>query len=160
MALRWRAVSCYRLRAATPVAYRSLDRQSNFTAENFYTISTDTHIDHLVIVLALPLCRTHENAAWTVHFEPLFDLHLLIAGGHTVRDHPGRAAARRRTRRRILSVIKNHARMQPRVGVDGFAADKIQKFSSAARQVFCRARHIDPETLQRLERSHRRNRER
>src|ERR1017187_6030173 len=123
MALRWMAGSCYRLRAATPVAYRSLDRQSNFTAENFYTISTDTHIDHLVIVLEILLCRTHENAARTVHLEPLFDFHLLIARGHPVCDHPGRTASRRRTRRRILSVVENHARMQPRVGVDGFGTN-------------------------------------
>src|ERR1035438_9676048 len=93
MALRWMAGSCYRLRAATPVAYRSLDRQSNFTAENFYTISTDTHIDHLVIVLVILLCGAHENAARTVHFEALLDFYLLIARGHTVRDHPGRTAS-------------------------------------------------------------------
>jgi hypothetical protein len=46
-----------------------LERELNFTAKYFYTISTDTHIDHMVI-LPIRLPRgANKNATATVHFE-------------------------------------------------------------------------------------------
>ena len=44
-----------------------LDRERDFAAENFYTISTDTHIDHLVILLIILFGGANKNAAGTVH---------------------------------------------------------------------------------------------
>jgi hypothetical protein len=50
-------------------SFGALARNCDFTAKNFYTISTDTHIGNLVILLA----SANENAAGAVHFEALFD---------------------------------------------------------------------------------------
>src|ERR1700722_18910107 len=90
----------------------------HFAAENFYTISTDTHIDDLVILRTTTLRRAHKNAARTVHFEPLLNQHLLLARRNTVRNHPRGATTGGRTRRRIISVVKNHAGVQTSLVID------------------------------------------
>jgi len=48
-----------------------LDGERDFTAENFHTISTDTHIDHLVILPIILLRDANKNATGTVHFDAL-----------------------------------------------------------------------------------------
>src|SRR5258706_3149730 len=75
MARSWSQRSCHTTRAATTAAFCSHVGECQFAAENFYTISTDTHIDYVVIFL----CGAHKNATRTVHFESLFDHYLLIA---------------------------------------------------------------------------------
>src|SRR5208282_2057380 len=132
-----------------------LDGERDFTTENFYTISTDTHIDHLVILPIVLLCGANKNAAGTMHFEPLLDQDLLIARSNAVRNHPGGAASGGRSSGRIFSVVKNHAGVEAGFGIDGFAANKIEESPSAAREIFGSAVEIEAEVLQRLQRTQR-----
>ena len=76
MALMGIEPKCHTRRAATGAEFGGLVGQSDFSAQNFYTISTDTHIDDLVILLR----GAHKNATRTVHFHPLFDENALLAG--------------------------------------------------------------------------------
>jgi hypothetical protein len=57
------------VQAAAVAVFRRSVTNRHLAAQNFHTISTDTHIDHLVI----PLRGAHKNAARAVHFESLFD---------------------------------------------------------------------------------------
>lgn len=74
-----------------------LDRDRDLAAENFYTISTDAHIDNIVMpdvmsdgILALQVSRgANKNAAGTVHFEALLDQDLFVARSNAVRHRPG-----------------------------------------------------------------------
>jgi hypothetical protein len=109
------------------------DRDRNFTAQNFYTISTDTHIDHLVIVLAF---GAHKNATGTVHFEALLDQNLLLARRHAMGDHPGGAASGGRTGGGIVAVVKNHAGVEAGFGIDGFAANEVKELSAERCEIF------------------------
>src|SRR5208283_2023336 len=133
----------------------SSDRDSDFTAENFYTISTDTHIDHLVILLA----GAHKNATGTVHFQPLLDQNLLLARGHAMGNHPSRAASGGGARGGIVSAIKKHAGVEAGFGVDRFAANEVKELSAARREIFAAAAEIKAKILQRLERTQRCNSE-
>src|SRR5881628_3877708 len=56
MARSWSQRSCHKARAATTAAFCSHVGECQFAAENFYTISTDTHINYLVIFL----CGAHK----------------------------------------------------------------------------------------------------
>jgi len=49
--------------------FDALDRDRNFTAENFHTISTDPHIGNMVIPPVIELDGANKKAAGTVHFE-------------------------------------------------------------------------------------------
>ena len=91
MALRWSIRWCHARKAAAVAAFQDLFGERDFAAENFYTISTDTHIDYLVISLR----GAHKNATGTVHFEALLDQDALLAGGHAVGDHPRGATSGR-----------------------------------------------------------------
>jgi hypothetical protein len=119
-------------------------------AENFYTISTDTHIDDMVILPLVRLCGANKNAAGTVHFETLLDQDLLVAGGNAVRDHPGGAASRGGTGGGVVTVVENHAGVETGFGIDSFAANKVKKLSAAARQIFGGTFEIEAEFLQRF----------
>src|SRR5882724_10844316 len=121
MARSWSQRSCHTTRAATTAAFCSHVGECQFAAENFYTISTDTHIDYLVIFLR----GAHKNATRTVHFESLFDHYVLIAGGDAARNHPGSATSGCRAGRGVLAVVKKHAGVQPGLGIDGLAGDKV-----------------------------------
>ena len=83
-----------------------LERERDFAAENFYTISTDTHIDDLVITGLRRLGGAHKYAARTVHFEALLDQNRLVAGRDAVAHHPGGAASGRRAGGRISPLWK------------------------------------------------------
>jgi hypothetical protein len=107
MALTWTERWCHALRATTAAAFSLLVREREFSAKNFHTISTDTHIDHLVILLR----GAHKNATWTVHFETLFDHHVFVARSDTMRHHPGGTTTRSGSSRRIFAVVKQHAGM-------------------------------------------------
>src|SRR3981189_831134 len=107
MALTWTERWCHALGATTAAACSLLVREREFAAQNFYTISTDTHIDHLVILLR----GAHKNATGTVHFETLFDHYVLVARRDTMRHHPRGPTTRRRAGRRVLAVVEQHARM-------------------------------------------------
>ena len=135
----------------------SLDGNRNFAAENFHTISTDTHIDNMVITpTVLPVIvpgRANKNAAGSVHFETLLDQNLLVAGSNSVRNHPGGAASRRRTGRRIVSVVKDHAGVKTGLRIDSFAANKVQKLSPAAREIFGGTVEIEAEFPRRFQRT-------
>lgn len=135
--------------------FDALNRNRDFTVENFYTISTDTHIDNMVILPTLLPGGANENAARTVHFEALLDQNPLLAGGNGVRDHPGGAAAGGGPSGRIFSVVKNHAGVQSGPGVDGLAANKVKELSAAGREVLGGAVEIKAEVLQCLQRSQR-----
>ena len=74
MAPKWTERWCYASRVASGAVLRDLLGQSNFAAENFYTISTDAHIDYLVIFLR----RAHKYAARAMNFQSLFDHYALI----------------------------------------------------------------------------------
>jgi len=50
-------------RTATVACFDALDRDRDFSAENFYTISTDTHIDDMVILSLVRLCGANKNVA-------------------------------------------------------------------------------------------------
>src|ERR1700678_3513924 len=104
----------------------------------------------MVITLFAVCCGTHKNVAWTVHFEPLLDQNLLIAGSNPMRDHPGCATSGGGPSRRIVSVVKNHAGMKPSLGIVGFATNKVNEFHVAARQIFRSATNVEAKTLQRL----------
>src|SRR3981189_1761324 len=99
MALTWTERWCHALRATTAAAFSLLVREREFSAQNFYTLSTDTHIDHLVILLR----RAHKNATRTVHCEAMFDPHALVAGRDTMRNHPGGATTCSGAGRRVLA---------------------------------------------------------
>jgi hypothetical protein len=84
--------------------FDALDRDHDFPAENFHTISTDTHIGNMVILPVIELGGANENATGTVHSQPLLDQNLLIAGSNGVRHHPSGAASGSGTGGRIFSV--------------------------------------------------------
>ncbi len=81
---------CDLVQAATGAEIRLAGRKRNFSAQNLHTISTDAHIDDLVI----PLGGAHENATGTVHFDTLLDQNALVAGGNAVGNRPCGAASR------------------------------------------------------------------
>ena len=64
--------------------FDALDRNRYFTAENFHTISTDTHIGDMVIVPIFRLGGANKNATGTVHFQSLLNQNLLLAGRNPV----------------------------------------------------------------------------
>jgi hypothetical protein len=69
---------------ASPHFFRVNDNKTseeNFPAENFDSISTDTHIDNSVTLER----RAYENAARTVHFDALLNEHTLLWPGDCVR---------------------------------------------------------------------------
>ena len=66
-----------------------LHLKCHFTVKNFYTISTDTHIDNLVIPPTTVPGGAHKNTAGTVRFEALLNQDLLVASGNAVGNHPG-----------------------------------------------------------------------
>src|SRR5580658_9471780 len=132
------------LRTSPVKGFGLLGGECDFTAENFHTISTDTHIDHLVILLVDALGGANKNPARAVHFEPLLDQNPLLAGCNAVRHHPGGAASGGGTGRGIVPVVKNHASMEPSFGIDGFAANEIKEFSAARCKVFGGAHEIKP----------------
>ena len=129
------------------LCFDRLDCERDLAAKNFYTISTDTHIDHIVILTIFFSAGAHKNAAGTVHFETLLDHHLLLALSNAMRDHPGGAAPRRRSGRRIVAVIKNHAGVDPGFRVDRFAADKVKKLPAGTDEIFARGIEIKAEFL-------------
>ena len=133
--------------------FDALDRDRDFSAENFYTISTDTHIDDMVILPLVRLCGANKNVAGTVHLKTLLDQDLLVAGGNSVRNHPGRAASRGGTGGRIVSVVKDHAGVETGFPIDSFAANKVQELSTAAREIFGGTVEIEPEFLRRFQRT-------
>jgi hypothetical protein len=143
-----------------PQRFNPLERNANFAAKNFDTISTDAHIDNMVIVPCILPGGAHENAAGTVHFEPLLDHDAFIALSDAVRDHPRSTASSGRTGCGIVAVIKNHAGVEAGPGSDRFAANEIKEISSGARQIFGSAVEIEPELLQCLQRTERDNGER
>src|SRR5208283_1423180 len=134
-------------------AIRALSRVSDvereFAAEDFHTISTDTHIDNLVITPR----GADEDAAGTTHFQALLDQYLLIARGNAVGDHPSGTATGGGSGGRIFSVVEQHARMQARFGVDGLAGNEVEKLSLAAGQVFSGTALIEVKRLERLQRA-------
>src|SRR5271165_6833800 len=117
-----RQVRAMLLKAVTGVRFDALDRDRDFPSENFYTISTDTHIDDLVILPIILLRGANKNTTGTVHFESLLDQNLLLAGRDTVRHHPGGAASGGRTGSRIVAAVKNHPRVQTGFRIDRLAA--------------------------------------
>src|SRR5258708_36853370 len=128
-----------------------LKDDGELTAENFHTISTDVHIDHLVIMPVIQLGRANENAAGTVHFEALLDQNLLLAGSNAVRDHPGGAASGGGACGRVVSIVKDHTGMEAGFRIDGLAAHKVKEFSAATRKIFSGAVEIKAEVLQRFQ---------
>ena len=80
----------------------SLDGNRNFAAENFHTISTDTHIDNMVITpTVLPVIvpgRANKNAAGSVHFETLLDQNPLAAWSQVAGRCPPRCELRGKKR--------------------------------------------------------------
>ena len=135
--------------------FDALDRDRNFTAENFHTISTDPHIGNMVILPIVLLGGANENAARTVHFQPLLDQNALLASGNGVRHHPSGAASGSGTGGRIFSVVKNHASVQAGFGVDRLATNKVKELSAAGREVLGGALGIKAEILQRVQLSQR-----
>src|SRR5580700_2526665 len=133
-------------RAALGESFDGLDWNRDLSPENFYTISTDAHIDDLVILL---LCAD-KNAAGTAHLEALFDQNLLVAGGYAMGHHPGGAASGGGAGGGIVSVIKRHAGMQSGLGIDGFPAHKVKELSTAAGEIFGGAVEIEAKFLDRL----------
>src|SRR5208337_1317543 len=132
-----------------------LDRDRDFAAENFHTISTDTHIDHLVILPVVLLRGANKNAAGTVHFEALLDQNPLVTPGNTVRHRPRGTASGGGTCGRIFSAVKKHAGVEARLGIDGFAANKIKKPSATAFEILKSAFEIETKVLRRLQRTQR-----
>jgi hypothetical protein len=63
--------------------FAPLDGNRNFAAENFHTISTDTHIDNMVITpIVLPVIApggANKNAAGAVRLQNLLDQNPLVA---------------------------------------------------------------------------------
>jgi hypothetical protein len=127
--------------------FDALDGERDFTAKNFYTISTDTHIGDMVILPILLLGGANKYAAGAVHFEALLDQNLLIAGSKGVRHHPGRAASGGGPGRRIVSVVKNHTGVEAGFRIDSFAANKVKELSAATREIFGGAGEIEAEVL-------------
>ena len=136
-----------------------LERKCDFTAEYFDTISTDTHIDHMVIMLVAMPGGAYKNAAGPVHFESLFDQNLFIAGGNAMRHHPCRATSRRRPRSRIVAIVKNHARMQVGFRIHRLPTNEVKEFAAGAAQILSRTIEIESQPSDRFERTHRNYRE-
>lgn len=65
--------------------------ESNFSAKDLDNISTDTHINHSVILAR----SANKNSARAFHLESLFDQYALLRLGHPMSDHPRRGASRR-----------------------------------------------------------------
>ena len=137
--------------------FDALDRNRDFTAENFHTISTDTHIDDMVILPIIQPGGANENATGTVHFQALLDQNLLLAGSNAVRDHPRGTASGGGSGGGIVSVVKNHASVEAGLGIDGFAANKVKEFSATRREIFGGAVEIEAQLLQRRQRAQRDN---
>ena len=136
-----------------------LDRKCDFAAEYFDTISTDTHIDHMVIMLAAVPRGAYKNVAGPVHFQSLLDQNLFIAGGDTMRDHPCGATSRRRSRSRIVPIVKNHARMQAGFRIHRLSANEVKEFPAGAPEILSGAIEIESEPSDRIERTHGNHRE-
>src|SRR5580698_1461879 len=102
----------------------------------------------MVITVMIDLSRAHKNVARAVHFEPLLDQNLLIAGGDAMPNHPGCAASSGGTGSGIVSVVKNHAGVKPGFRIDSFPANKIKEFSAAAREIFRSAVDVEAKILE------------
>lgn len=140
--------------------FRSGDGECDLGAENFYTISTDTHIDDMVIVAVflrnIRGCGglqggANKNIAGAVYFSSLLDENLLVARGEAVSNHPGGTASGSGTGCGIVSAIKNHAGVEAGFGVEGFAGDEVEKLSAGAREIFGSSFEVELEVLQSLE---------
>jgi len=115
-----------------------LDRDRDLAAENFYTISTDAHIDNIVMpdvmsdgILALQVSRgANKNAAGTVHFETLPIRTRSSLAAHAMGNHPGSAASRRRPGRRIRLRYKKSCAREVAFGIDGLAANEVKELSA------------------------------
>jgi hypothetical protein len=125
-----------------------LKRERDLAAEHFYTISTDTHIDDMVILPGVFSGGANEDATGTVHFEPLLDQNLFVAGGNAVRHHPGGATSGGGTGGGIVSIVKNHAGMETGLGIYGLAANEIKEFSATPRKIFGGTIEIKTELLE------------
>jgi hypothetical protein len=116
----------------------------NFSADNLDNISTDPHINHSVILAG----GADKDPAGPIHLDTLFDQHALFRLSDAVGYHPCRRASRRRTGRRVLTVVEHHASVQPGRGIHGLAADKVKKSSTGTLEVFLRAFHVHAQAAQ------------
>ncbi len=108
-----------------------------------------------IILLGGLLCSANKNATGTTHLEALLDQNVLVAGGHVVCNHPGGAASGGGPGGRIVSIVKNHAGVESRFGVDGLATNEIKEFAAAASEIFSGAVKIEAELLYRRQRAQR-----
>src|SRR4030095_15170633 len=122
------------VRECDPYVFRSAQAtgsEENFAAHNLDCVATHTYVNHAVIFFP----GSHKNPARSLHLDSLLDEYSLIRFRHAVSGHPRRRAACRGPRGGILPVIKNHARMQARIAIYGFARHKIKKPAVRPRQV-------------------------
>jgi len=106
--------------------------KEKFSAKNFDSISTDTHINHSVIPVGSP----YKNATRTVHLNALLDQDAFVGPGHVGCHHPCGGATRSRPGSWIFAVVEHHASMQPRSRVQGLASHEVKKLSARAFQIF------------------------
>jgi len=82
----------------------------------------------MVILPLVRLCGANKNVAGTVHLKTLLDQDLLVAGGNSVRNHPGRAASPAEPVADRLRCKKIMRAWRPGFPIDSFAAKKYKDF--------------------------------
>ena len=133
MARWWMANLCHSAGTRDYGSFSCQRESVYFTAKNFHTISTDTHIDNMVIVQIIYLRGAHKNAAGTVHLETLLDHYLLVALWQRREPPSRRHNIRQRSPLQDRRRCRNHARVQTSFWIDGLAANKVNKLSARFR---------------------------
>src|SRR5436305_11702873 len=83
--------------------------QNKFSARHFCNVPAHAHVYDLVIISS----GAKKYPAAAFHFHALFHQHLLIGGNYAILHRPRGTRAGRGAGGRILTVITDHARLQP-----------------------------------------------
>src|SRR5258708_10111184 len=94
--------------------------EGDFSSHNFDTMAANADVIYDAAIQVGP----DEDLAGTFHFQTLLDEDALVGCGHTVGRHPGGSASCGRARGWVFAVVEDHAGVETRAGVHGFARNE------------------------------------
>src|SRR5258708_39278073 len=82
--------------------------KSKFAARHFHSMAPNADVYNLVTLAA----GADKNLTAALHLHALLHQHLLSSRNHAMKHRPSGARSRSRAGGRVLSVVKDHARLQ------------------------------------------------
>ena len=112
----------------------SAENSHRYFAVNYlHHVAPNADISDLVAILS----GADVNEARATCFNSLLDQSLCVGLQYAVAHRPGSTTSRRRSGGRVFAVVEDHAGVQGGIGIDSFAAYKIEKASIArAREIW------------------------